>query len=83
MSEQIVLSENITREPLTGIESAGIRLQHSPAFLLRFFLDAFKKLLHQADLSLFVKFVLGARVDQLCTTTTQNLKKKTKIQLNN
>lgn len=45
---------------------------HLPAVFFRFFFDGLKKLLHQADLGLFVEFVLGARVDQLNTAITEN-----------
>ena len=54
----------------------------SPAILLGVFLDDIKKLIHQAGLRINVKFVLGARVDQLCSTTTQNWKERDKNTVN-
>jgi len=46
--------------------------QYSPAVLLGVFLDGIEKLIHQALLCFNIKFVLGARADQLCTRTEQN-----------
>jgi len=51
---------------------------HSPAVLLGVFLHGIKKLIHQALLGIIVKFCLGARHDQLCTTTKQNWKERDK-----
>ena len=50
----------------------------SPTILLGVFLDGIKKLIHQTGLRINVKFALGARDDQLCSTAAQNWKESDK-----
>ena len=88
-----VLSKNMTHKDLDYIWVEHFQLaevnisrsiasnkygHYSPAVLLGVFLHGIKKLIHQALLSVDVKFILGARDDQLCTTTKQNWKERDK-----